>query len=155
MRCRHPQQDRRDPHSQGRRRTEVPSLANLTKEQDRYMPYAFLFPMNQLLVLYVTLQANPTSAEVQGHASAERGPTGPHPDAPTAGSMGYSHRTTAGTGTGLSGKVESVIGSMVGSHGLKARGLEKERDAKLAEAERLESQRKGLQFLIKPVDAGD
>ena len=49
-------------------------------------------------------------------------------------------------GTKLTGKVESALGSMVGSSTLKAKGLEKEREAnsanmqalELAEAERLE-----------------
>jgi hypothetical protein len=54
--------------------------------------------------------------------------------------------TTTGTGTRLTGKVESALGSMVGSSALKSKGLEKEREAnavkmqsaELAEAERLE-----------------
>lgn len=105
------------------------------------------------------LQAGyPKSVEVQDQASADRGRTGPYPShvgggAPAAGSMGYSHRATTGTGTKLFGKVESTLGSMVGSHDLKARGLEKQRDVKLADAERLESQRKwfssrGLGFIV-------
>ena len=53
---------------------------------------------------------------------------------------------TASTGTKLAGKVEFALGSLVGSQGMKAKGLEKEREADaatmrrlhLAEAERLE-----------------
>lgn len=54
--------------------------------------------------------------------------------------------TGVGTGTRLTGKVESALGSALGSSALKAKGLEKEREAnafnlqssELAEAERLE-----------------
>ncbi len=64
--------------------------------------------------------------------------------------VGASHRDTrqtgGGIGTKLTGKVESAIGSALGSNALKEKGLEKEREAnalnlqssELAEAERLE-----------------
>jgi len=58
----------------------------------------------------------------------------------------HSRSTSGGTGTKLTGKVESALGSLVGSNALKAKGFEKEGEAnaahiqglELAEAERLE-----------------
>jgi len=55
---------------------------------------------------------------------------------------------TGGAGTRMTGKVESALGSMVGSSALKAKGLQKEQEAnavklqgrELAEAERLEKE---------------
>ena len=49
-------------------------------------------------------------------------------------------RTTGGpTGTKLAGKVESALGSMVGSNTLKEKGLEKERSAHVANLQGLDS----------------
>jgi hypothetical protein len=60
----------------------------------------------------------------------------------------YNRTTGAPTGTKLTGKAESALGSMIGSNALKAKGLQKEREANnansqrldLAEADRLEHQ---------------
>jgi len=67
---------------------------------------------------------------------------------PATGAVNHSADTTGSGGTGqrITGKVESAIGSMVGSNALKAKGLQKEQEAnavklqgrELAEAERLE-----------------
>jgi len=64
------------------------------------------------------------------------------------GDPDYNHPTGGGGGTGTKflGKAESALGTMIGSQSLKAKGLEKEREANnatmqglhLAEAERLE-----------------
>jgi len=56
------------------------------------------------------------------------------------------HTSSGGTGQRITGKIESAIGSLVGSSALKAKGLQKEQEAnavklqghELAEAERLE-----------------
>ncbi|KAF8156003.1 hypothetical protein B0H34DRAFT_517281 [Crassisporium funariophilum] len=78
-----------------------------------------------------------------GHTQAAGGPTG----IPPTNVVNSGHNTAGhGSGTRMTGKVESAIGSMVGSNALKAKGLQKEQEAnsvklqgrELAEAERLE-----------------
>ncbi|TFK32032.1 hypothetical protein BDQ12DRAFT_64726 [Crucibulum laeve] len=65
---------------------------------------------------------------------------------PPTGALNDHNQSRGGTGARMTGKVESAIGSMVGSNALKAKGLQKEQEAnniklqgqELAEAERLE-----------------
>jgi len=64
---------------------------------------------------------------------------------PPTGAVNHGN-SSGGAGTRLTGKVESAVGSLVGSNALKAKGLQKEQEAnavklqgrELAEAERLE-----------------
>ncbi|KAH9478602.1 hypothetical protein JR316_0009059 [Psilocybe cubensis] len=75
------------------------------------------------------------------HAAGARGA-----GIPATGAVNHGSNATGGAGQRLTGKVESAIGSMVGSNALKAKGLQKEQEAnsiklqgrELAEAERLE-----------------
>ncbi|PPQ78616.1 hypothetical protein CVT25_010580 [Psilocybe cyanescens] len=75
------------------------------------------------------------------HAAGARGA-----GIPATGTVNHGDNTTGGAGQRLTGKVESAIGSMVGSNALKSKGLQKEQEAnaiklqgrELAEAERLE-----------------
>jgi len=65
---------------------------------------------------------------------------------PSTNTVNHGGNNTGGAGTRLTGKVESAIGSLVGSSALKAKGLQKEQETnaikmqgdELAEAERLE-----------------
>ncbi|KAF9530211.1 hypothetical protein CPB83DRAFT_188894 [Crepidotus variabilis] len=67
---------------------------------------------------------------------------------PNTHGAGTNAPSGGGTGTRLTGKVESALGSALGSSALKAKGMEKEREAnavklqsqELAEAERLEKE---------------
>jgi len=88
-------------------------------------------------------QQYPTSLQNDPYGAAG---VGHHTNVPPTGALNDSQQTRGGTGQRLTGKVESAIGSMVGSNALKAKGLQKEQEAnamkiqgaELAEAERLE-----------------
>jgi len=88
---------------------------------------------------------DPYSAAGVGHGNANTHGAGAAGIPPT-GTLNDHNQSRGGTGSRMTGKVESAVGTMLGSNSLKAKGLQKEQEAnaiklqgqELAEAERLE-----------------
>jgi len=89
--------------------------------------------------------SDPYSVAGVGHGNVNAHGTGAAGIPPT-GTLNDHNQSRGGVGTRMTGKVESAVGTMLGSSSLKAKGLQKEQEAnsiklqgqELAEAERLE-----------------
>ncbi|CAA7267214.1 unnamed protein product [Cyclocybe aegerita] len=93
---------------------------------------------------YVADDRYSTGAHTGAHTGTN---TGTHGSAiPPSGEVHHGKSSTGGAGQRLTGKVESAVGTLVGSNALKQKGLQKEQEAnavklqgrELSEAERLE-----------------